>query len=60
MPLGFSSQDSRRQYSDQERLLTLTVLLIELILIPIPRQVPKAPQESLIRDSTFALSPSAE
>ena len=58
MPLGFSSQDSRRQYSDQERLLTLTVLLIELILIP--RQVSKAPQENLIRDSTLALSPSAE
>ena len=41
MPLGFSSQDLRRQYSDQERLLNLIVLLIKLILIR--RQVPKAP-----------------
>jgi hypothetical protein len=56
--LQVSNQDSRRQYSDQKRLLILTVLLIELI--HIPRQVLKAPQENLIRDSTLALSSSAE
>jgi hypothetical protein len=58
MPPWLSSGYTCGQYRNLERLLVLTLFLIELI--HMPRQVINAPQENLIRDFTLVLSTSAD